>query len=366
MSLNEEKILSGNFVFISYSHKDQAAVTEDMEALLGQGVRVWFDVNMRLGDNWAQIAEQTILHKNCVGAVFYVSANALVSDACQKEQELVSSRVKEGNFQYWQINLEGKLTPNIFAESLPLAMSQGKTSYMKPMKRQMDMFDDSILCVLRTDSQTTVNRIFNEIAVPQHLVDNEDNFMDDAKKAMMSSTDSGCISLGRYIDCEYYGPEQATDMEDQRFGSALNLIQLNGKRYTTKPLYWKLLYVQDGKAVLLCRNILTQTTFFNGEAFLKDRFIRIAFSSEELAKLNPISARYMRTDDIDKCVNAHTESALTLSEDGRLIHWWINENGLTVNWKQTFSNDYHYKKGFSIFVKKGLRPIIELPAQKIK
>ena len=71
MSLNEEKILSGNFVFISYSHKDQAAVTEDMEALLGQGVRVWFDVNMRLGDNWAQIAEQTILHKNCVGAIFY-------------------------------------------------------------------------------------------------------------------------------------------------------------------------------------------------------------------------------------------------------------------------------------------------------
>ncbi len=106
MSLNEDKILSGKFVFVSYSHKDQSAVKADMSALLDLGVRVWFDENMRLGDNWSQIAKSKITHEKCVGVIFYNSANSFVSSAVQLEQELTMSRVKEGNFRYWSVNIE--------------------------------------------------------------------------------------------------------------------------------------------------------------------------------------------------------------------------------------------------------------------
>lgn len=365
MSLIEEKILSGKFVFISYSHRDKDAIKEDMDALLKLGVRVWFDVNMRLGEDWSEIAARILAHENCIGTIFYNSANSFVSPACQIEQKIVYAKAVEGNFKYWSVNLDEKPTPNILAESLPRALANGQDTYMSAMSRQMEMFNEKILCIMRSNSPTTVDRIYNEIAVPFRLVDNEDNFMEEAKRASMTSEDSRDISLGRYIDCEYYGPEQAVGNEDQRFGSALNLIQLKGKRYTTRPLKWRLIYVEDGKAVLLCRSVLAQTTFLDGEAFLKGSFAKVAFTREEIERFGPISVRYMNAADIARSEVSHTESALALADGGRLAHWWIDENGLTVNWKQTFSNDFHYKKGFSIFIKKGLRPVIEISAQKI-
>ena len=363
MALNEEKILSGKFIFISYSHKDGEIVKADMKALLRKNVRIWFDENMRLGDDWTEIAERTIRHENCVGAIFYNSANAFVSRAVQREQRIVRERVSTGAFKYWSVHIDGKFTDDICRDAM---FSNPKDYSFDDMMPQREMFSEKILCIMRTDDATAIERIYSEIALPEGAVDNENSFIESVQKNRMASRDTGEITLGRYIDGEYNGPERAADGEDGRFGSTGRLIQLGGARYTTKPIRWKLMYVEDGKAVLLCTEIIAQTSYDRGQKFMNEVFAKVALSEEEMSRFGEIRPRYMTANDAEKAALAGGADALSLSKRGSLVHWWINEDGLTKNWKQTYSDDFRYEKGFSMFIKKGLRPVLEIPADKFR
>ena len=369
MALDEEKILAGKFVFISYSHANKTLVEEDVKALLKMGVRAWYDVNMEIGDTWTDVAEEILRHENCAGVIFYNSPNAFISEAVQKEQNLT----KKLGLSYWYINIDGKKTAAIKRQaSNMLADRYGEDSpvfcnyedVINP--EQGKMFSDEILCIYRTDSPSTVERIYKEIATVYGMVDNEDTFMDS-----MSQGSSSCVReslvLGRYVGSEYIGPEQANDNNDQRFGDTGNLIQLNGKRYYTKELHWKLMYVdsESGKAVLLCNKILSQSSYQTGKSFLDMVFPSVAFLKDEREKIGFICARYMTLEDLEKCTSVGNVNALKLGEAGKLKHWWIDAQGLTENWKQTFSDDFHYPKGFSSLIKKGIRPVIEISARNI-
>ena len=363
MALNEEKILANRFVFISYSHKDGDAVREDMEALIARGVRVWYDEHMRLGERWTEIAERTIRHENCIGVIFYNSANSFLSNAVQKEQVLARDRLNEEDFRIWSVHMNGKQTPDICMEALASAGDTMRAYFNGPMELQKKLFNDEYLCILRKDSPTTVERIYSEIAEPYHVVDNEDNFMEDALKSKRSSRDTDELALGRYMSAEYYGPEQPSDQTDQRFGAHKTLIQFKGKRYNTKILHWRLMYVKDGRAALLCTRILDQKTFEDGRELLASSFCRVAFDeSDGVHDFKGITARYLTAADVEGMRDANTLEALTLAERGERVHWWIDEDGITEYWKQTYSDDFLYRKGFSIFIKKGIRPVIEVPA----
>lgn len=365
MSLNEEKILAGKFVFVSYSHKDGTAVKEDMSALLSRGVRVWFDENMRIGDNWVEIARKVMHHENCEGVLFYNSANAFVSSAVQEEQKTT----RELGLKRWSIHLDSKSTTAISIEAMNLLVGQyGPTNQvvsqhmMQVMPVQNEMFDERILCFMRTDSASLVQRLYNEIAVPYRLVDNEENFLLDLQKNDIAQRGTDDIILGKYVSGEYLGPEKPSNMCDQRFGVSNDLIQLNRKSYTTKELRWRLMYVQDGKAVLLCNRIIRQASYYEGKAFLDKTFCSVAFTQDEMKKFGEINARYMTAYDIEQCTDKH---ALELGVPSKLKHWWIDADGLTENWKQTFSGDYRYANGFSCLNKKGVRPVIEISAHEI-
>ncbi len=366
MALNEEKILSGKFVFISYSHKDEEAVKEDVGALLARGVRAWFDVNMRVGEKWTDIAMRILHHENCAGVIFYNSANSFVSEAVQKEQEITRAL----GHKYWAVHLDSKPTTAISVEAMNLVTSkygladQITAKHMTQiMPEQIKMFDEKILCFMRESSSELVDRIYNEVAIPYRLVDNEDNFLSDLKRSEASSSDVMEIKLGRYVSGEYVGPEKPTGEVDQRFGASNDLMQINGKCYTTKELSWRLMYVEDGKAVLICNKILKQATYNDGKAFLENVFCHLAFSSSDIETYGEIKARYMTEMDVEKNTNPN---ALELSFIGKLKHWWIDADGLTINWKQTYSDNICYKNGFSCLIKKGVRPVIEMPAQQLK
>lgn len=362
MALNEEKILSDKFIFISYSHKDSDAVKEDMTALLARGVRVWYDENMRLGDDWTEIAKRAINHENCIGVLFYNSPSAFISKAVQAEQQLTREKAEKSDFKVWSVHLDGKQTPQICIEACSL-LGNYMEYFSTAMPLQQLMFSDKVLCILRSESESAVERIYNEIAVPYHLVDNEDNFLDDARKSNSTSKGTDEIVFGKYIASEYYGPEQPIGTDNQRFGSQKNLIQLDGKRYTSKDLRWKLMYVADGKAVLLCTQILSQMPFNVGKSFLESEFSQVAFLGDDLERIGGVAPRYMTAQDAAKCAEAHKDDALKLANPGELTHWWIDADGLTPYWKQTYKDDYNYKKGFSIFIKKGIRPVLEVPTK---
>ncbi len=360
MPLNEEKIIANHYIFVSYSHRDADAVREDMTALIARGVRVWYDEHMRIGEKWSDIAEKRINDENCVGVLFYNSPNSFISTAVQEEQKMASERAKNGDFHIWAVHIDAKPTSQICIDAIPLHPNC-QEYFTTTMRFQQDLFDSRILCIMRSESEATVERIYNEIAEPYHIVDNENNLMDDARKSNRSIGETNEITLGRYVSSEYFGPEQPVNAEDQRFGSQKTLIQLNGKRYNTKELRWRLLYVKDERAVLLCSRIIDKKEFAQGAHFLTSTFCAVTFA--EIEGADRIKARYMTNADISLAKDKHTESALTLKENNDQLHWWIDEDGLTAHWKQTYSNDFSYKKGFPIFIKKGIRPVIEVPVK---
>jgi len=360
MPLNEERIIKSKYIFVSYSHRDADAVREDMTALMARGVRVWYDEHMRIGEKWSDIAEKRINDENCVGVLFYNSPNSFISSAVQEEQKMASDRAKNGEFHIWAVHLDAKPTAQICIEAISMHPNV-QEYFTTAMPFQQAMFDARLLCIMRTESQTTVERIYNEIAEPYHIVDNENNLMDDARKSHRSMGETNEITLGRYISSEYFGPEQPNGADDQRFGSQKTLILLNGKPYNTKELRWRLMYVKDECAVLLCSRIIDRMEFTDGIHFLSSTFPTVAFADIDGAE--SIKARYLTNADAALACDRHNEFALSLSERGEQIHWWINENGLTDHWKQTYSNDFPYRKGFPIFVKKGIRPIIEVPVK---
>ena len=237
--------------------------------------------------------------------------------------------------------------------------------YMLAMPLQADLFNSAYLCIMRFDSASTVERIYNEIAEPYNIVDNENNFMRSVKKSGRLTQTKNEITLGRYISSPYYGPEQPDSAENQRFGSLIPLIQLDGKRYNTKELTWQLMYVKDGRAIMLCTHILGQMTFGVGKAFLNKEFTGIAFTESDNVHGN-IVARYMTDDDVIQTKAANNIDALKLDATNGIKHWWVNEDGMTEYWKKTYSDDCEYKKGFNMFFKKGIRPVIELPVKLFK
>lgn len=363
MMLNEEQILSNKFVFVSYSHKDIERVKQDMEALLSRGVRVWYDEHMRLGDRWTEVAARTIQHENCVGVLFYNSPDSFVSAAVQREQRMAAERCSKENFRIWAVHLGAKPTAEIIKAATML--TPDFESYMEIMDFQRKLFSSECLCILSSDSADTVGRIYVEIAEPYNIVDNENNFLDVAKKSGHVSRAKNEITFGRYISSLYYGPEQPNGTENQRFGTLMPLIQLDGKRYNTKDLTWELLYVKDGRAIMLCTQILAQMTFDEGKNFLEDIFPSLAFTESD-NETDRIIVRYMNLEDVEQAQNANNESALKLSAVGEFKHWWIDEQGMTEYWKQTYSDDCAYTRGFNSFFKKGVRPVIEISTKYFK
>lgn len=363
MILNEEQILSNKFVFVSYSHEDSEILKEDMEALMSRGVRVWYDEHMRLGDRWTDVAERVIQHENCVGVLFYNSPNSFISAAVQREQKMAKERLLKGGFRIWSVNIDSMSTENIIREATLL--TSNFTEYMSAMTLQVELFNSEYLCIMRLDSANAVERIYSEIAEPYNIVDNENNFMKSVKKSGYLTTTKNEITIGRYISSPYYGPEQPNDTENQRFGSLIPLIQLDGKRYNTRDLTWQLMYVKDGRAIMLCTYIVGQMTFEEGKKFLAQEFSRLAFTDSDNVH-GKIVARYMTDYDVSQANEANNSAVLKLDATNGVKHWWINEDGMTEYWKKTYSDDCEYKKGFNMFFKKGVRPVIELPVKFFK
>lgn len=111
VSGNEEK----NYVFISYSHRDYEKVYSDLAYFCynpNKRVRFWYDEGLPLGKEWDKAARKLMSSSRCVGVIFYLSKNLLLSKSVLKEIEMV----KEFDKYYFAVALEpgGYSAENIF------------------------------------------------------------------------------------------------------------------------------------------------------------------------------------------------------------------------------------------------------------
>ncbi|MCH5350573.1 MAG: toll/interleukin-1 receptor domain-containing protein [Clostridiales bacterium] len=367
--MTEEKILAGNFVFVSYSHLDTEIVEEDVLALQKLGVRVWFDANMRVGDNWQEIAREKLSHANCKGVLFYNSKNSYISKAVHLERQIVKERLaSDDKLGYWSVNIDGKSCTDIFIEAIKKATESSPERIPTLTKEFRELFDelfqDEKICVMRVSSQDYIEKIYQEIARPYMLVDDVGLVVGELEKAGIISRDTGCIKFGRYIDKQCplplphgEGNGQIVTKTDEVY------IYKDGQNYTTRPLLWKLLYVEDDRAVLLCSEIVEASCGGASVNPILADFKQMAFSKEQQELLLD-GPRLMTEADIEKNQNPHSLS-LYPAPDPYRSHWWIDGKGLLDKWQKTYCDGKEHKKGFVISVKKGVRPVIAVHKDKL-
>jgi len=72
-----------NFVFLSYSHKDRAIANELIAFLQFNGIRVWYDAGISVGDNWMNVIADKMSKATAV--VLLSSEKAVESEHVQTE-----------------------------------------------------------------------------------------------------------------------------------------------------------------------------------------------------------------------------------------------------------------------------------------
>lgn len=75
----------GEYIFISYSHKDYKAVYADLADLYERGIPFWFDGGLPAGKSWSQEVLERMTDPKCCGVVFYLSEDLFLSQSVQSE-----------------------------------------------------------------------------------------------------------------------------------------------------------------------------------------------------------------------------------------------------------------------------------------
>ena len=84
-----------DYYFVSYSHLDYKAVYKDLLLLQEEGINIWYDRGLPAGRDWEEMAEEALSKHACIGVIFYLSVNALRSEAILTEIKKVKSLNKD-------------------------------------------------------------------------------------------------------------------------------------------------------------------------------------------------------------------------------------------------------------------------------
>ncbi|MBQ4556158.1 MAG: toll/interleukin-1 receptor domain-containing protein [Clostridia bacterium] len=80
------------FVFISYAHKDSADVFPVIKSLQERGYRVWFDIGIEAGTEWANNIAAHL--KDCAAFIVFISKSSMASENCLDEIAYAKSHQK--------------------------------------------------------------------------------------------------------------------------------------------------------------------------------------------------------------------------------------------------------------------------------
>lgn len=103
--MSRPKAYKGNepYLFVSYSHKDDARVWPMIEGLQKRGLRVWYDEGIEWGSHWDDVIFEHL--SGCAYVVAFVTDHFLQSENCQDEISYAKDEQK-GPFIVFLDNLE--------------------------------------------------------------------------------------------------------------------------------------------------------------------------------------------------------------------------------------------------------------------
>ena len=216
------EIPKGNFIFISYSHKDEKIVEEDIREMRRRGIRVWYDAHMRAGQNWEKIAKTIIQCPNCIGVVFYISGPSIASPNVRKEwlakQAELAERKKTGG-SYPHLLVFTSEVKDMFTKAIERRYYLNQENFSVQSVIELfncfaEMYPDNNTLYIdrtaseepegegegRTLSEKCVDKIYKDLALPNGCVDNLETIVEALVKKKIMSVDTQLIRFGRYLD----------------------------------------------------------------------------------------------------------------------------------------------------------------------
>lgn len=109
------RLQKGNsYIFICYCSKDYQSVYCDLVELYRRKVPFQYDKALRVGIDWSEQVSEKMEDKDCVGALFFISKNTVLSEAMEQEIRFVLQKQEQSAERqplYFAVNLEEKTRP---------------------------------------------------------------------------------------------------------------------------------------------------------------------------------------------------------------------------------------------------------------
>ncbi len=363
-----EEITKNAFLFVSYQHNNKDIVTNVIDSLLDSGVRLWYDVDLDIGDKWNDIAEKLIKHPNCKGVIFFNSTDSFKSEPVYQErcfalEKANENRKKSLNFPIFPVNI-GKpstirLLKSIFEELPDDDKVMEKLFPLEFLKNISEIFTaNTIYCYAAPDdTEGYISRLYESIvkAAPE-VIDN--GTLAIKKLSKNNSQQTLSIEMGICKNKLASGlPEYLLKNDGTVLYKNNQYIIQNNTAYSVKNITWRPLYCENDIFVFLSENIVDVR---NGgkelEQWLNGNFLTESFTDKEKQYIQKI--RLLNAKDLSQI--ADTEKLIFPPEAGTSeSNWWINEMGMGVLQKVIKKNGTTYNSGYNYRIKKcGVRPII--------
>lgn len=366
MDLNytKEDVVKNDFLFVSYKHEDSATVTDTINYLLAQGIRIWYDADLNVGEKWPEVAEGLIKNDNCRGVIFFNSEDSFKSDPVYLERGFAMEKAEANKnsgrpFLMFPVNIGKPSTMRILKsvfESLPDDDKEiEKTFPLKYLQGICTIFSSDIIYCY---------------ADPENNEEYKQRLSENIKKALPSVIDAAALSA-REIE-KVIGVSHATVSLGIYKGSSVDVLPAyflskdqrveyqgvtylveGGIAYDTRSITWRPVYCDDEKFVLLAQNVVE--TKNGGEAlneWLSGSFYDLAFTDQEKKEISCV--RLLTESDIEK---SKTPDLLVFNDSDS--HWWLDARAMGALQKVVKKDGSIYNSGYNYRTKKsGVRPII--------
>lgn len=367
----KEEVVNSEFLFVSYKHENKDLVTDAIESLLAEGIRLWYDADLVVGNKWSSVAENLIQHENCRGVIFFNSVASFMSDPVYKERLFAIEKQKacaSGNrpFYIFPVNIGKPSTMQLLKEifaALPENDAEVERVFpIRYIQTIVELFDsDVIYCYADPADADGYKKILcdNITKALPSVVDK--TILQKKTQATASVSAPSNVAFGickqaptSELPAYYLTKDQRVDHQNATF-----LVQ-GGKAYTTKRIFWRFLYEEKDTAVLLSEEVVDVR---NGgkelHDWLTEVFAPLAFSEEERGVIREL--RLLCENDIRK-TNDGERFVFPPSPDMTESHFWISDVSMGALQKVVKKNGTVYAGGYNFRTKKsGVRPVICIP-----
>ena len=240
--LTAVNLKNNNYLFISYSHRDQDEVLSFLTRLDERYINYWYDKDLRIGERWNERVQSHISDSKCLGAIIFVSNNWAVSDACSLELDYLKTH-----------NMT--LYPVVIDNSLSLEAK-------KVLKDDLDI-DDTVLYATNNDASAD-QLLRTLIDTDVDVVNNYEAFVKKMEKkdkySIEQRGESYYIKLGKYPQKKFieYPPIHNDEVFTDDFDDSILYLQASNTEhaYEFENIWWRLIDATRAEVVLIMSNSL--------------------------------------------------------------------------------------------------------------